>query len=233
MYALKQVTKLYRQGSATIRAVDGIDLVINDGGLLVIEGASGSGKSTLLQLLGGLDRPTSGQVLFDGQDLATLPDGKLAGLRLRAFGFVFQQFNLIPTLNAQENVEAAMAPAGLSRRSQRARAQQLLEMVDLADRATHLPSQLSGGEQQRVAISRALANDPRVILADEPTGNLDSRSGREIVDLLTNLSQEQGKTVILVTHDRAVAEQAPQVRHMRDGVLYTPDVDPSVPARAV
>jgi putative ABC transport system ATP-binding protein len=219
MYELKRASKLYRQGPATIRAVDAIDLTIDEGQFLVIEGSSGSGKSTLLALLGGLDRPTSGQVLFEGRDMGTLPDGKLAGLRLKAFGFVFQQFNLIPTLTALENVEAAMAPTGVNGRTQRARALELLTEVGLADRSRHLPSQLSGGEQQRVAIARALANDPRVILADEPTGNLDSSTGEEIVRLLMRLSAARGKTVVLVTHDRVLAEQAPRVLRMRDGAF--------------
>ena len=219
MYELKQASKLYRQGPTTIRAVDAVDLTVDEGQFLVIEGASGSGKSTLLQLLGGLDRPTSGKVMFESNDLGALPDGKLADLRLRAFGFVFQQFNLIPTLTAGENVGAAIAPTGMNGRKQRARALELLGEVGLADRVKHLPSQLSGGEQQRVAIARALVNDPRVILADEPTGNLDSSTGEEIVRLLMGLSSKRGKTVVLVTHDRAVAEQAPRVLHMRDGAL--------------
>ncbi len=219
MYELKRASKLYRQGPATIRAVDAVDLTIDEGQFLVIEGSSGSGKSTLLALLGGLDRPTSGQVLFEGRDMGALPDGKLAGLRLKAFGFVFQQFNLIPTLTALENVEAAMAPTGVNGRTQRARALELLTEVGLADRSKHLPSQLSGGEQQRVAIARALANDPRVILADEPTGNLDSSTGEEIVRLLMRLSTARGKTVVLVTHDRVLAEQAPRVLRMRDGAF--------------
>lgn len=221
MYELKQASKLYRQGPTTIRAVDAVNLTVDEGQFLVIEGASGSGKSTLLQLLGGLDRPTSGKVIFERQDLGALPDGKLADLRLRAFGFVFQQFNLIPTLTAGENVEAAIAPMGVNGRKQRARTLELLTEVGLADRVRHLPSQLSGGEQQRDAIARALVNDPRVILADEPTGNLDSSTGEEIVRLLMSLSSKRGKTVVLVTHDRAVAEQAPRVLHMRDGAMRT------------
>lgn len=233
MYELKRVSKIYRQGSVTIRAVDAVDLTIEQGQFLVIEGSSGSGKTTLLVLLGGLDRPTSGEILFEGGDLATQPDGKLADLRLRTFGFVFQQFNLIPTLTAAENVEAALAPAGINSRTQRARVRELLEQVDLADRGGHLPSQLSGGEQQRVAIARALANDPRVLLADEPTGNLDSKTGEEIVRLLIGLSSNLGKTVVLVTHDQVVAEQAPRILHMRDGVLQDAPPAPSNAASAV
>ena len=234
VYELKGASRLYRQGSTTIRAVDGIDLLIESGEFVVIEGRSGSGKSTLLQLLGGLDRPTSGQVFFEGRDMARLRDGELTDLRLRGLGFVFQQFNLIPTLNAAENVEAALAPTRLKKAKRQARARALLDEVDLQERSRHLPTQLSGGEQQRVAIARALANEPRVILADEPTGNLDSRTGDEIILLLANLSRLHRTTVVLVTHDRGVAEHAPRILHMRDGRLE-PDVQPgaSTPTQAV
>jgi len=220
MYELRQLTRRYRQGPSVIAAVDGIDLQIQDGEFLVIEGRSGSGKTTLLQLLGGLDRPTNGHLFFDGQDLSSMPDRRLTDLRLRAFGFIFQQFNLIPTLSAMENVQAALAPAGVRGEAMRERAMELLEEVGLKDRASHLPSQLSGGEQQRVAIARALANHPRVILADEPTGNLDSKTGEEIIALLRNLSHQHGQSVILVTHDQAVAATAPRALSMRDGRLF-------------
>ncbi|MFA5890007.1 MAG: ABC transporter ATP-binding protein [Actinomycetota bacterium] len=219
MYELKNVFKRYRQGDATINAVDGVDLSIPAGEFLVIEGASGSGKTTLLQLLGGLDRPTEGTVTFEDHDLERLGERQLADLRLRAFGFVFQQFNLIPTLTAVENVEAALAPLRMKPAARREKASARLEEVGLGARAAHLPSQLSGGEQQRVAIARALANDPRVILADEPTGNLDTRNGEEIVNLLARLSREHGQTVILVTHDRTVTGFATRALHMRDGVF--------------
>ena len=219
LYRVNDLSKHYKQGSALIKAVDEISLDVRSGEFLVIEGASGSGKSTLLQLMGALDRPTSGTVAFEGQDLADLKDKELADLRLRAFGFVFQQFNLIPTLTALENVEAPLAPRHMSSADRRARSSALLERVGLGDRAGHLPSQLSGGEQQRVAIARALANEPRVILADEPTGNLDSRTGEEIVRLLADLSETEGRTVILVTHDRAVAEVGGRRLWMRDGAF--------------
>lgn len=226
MYELKEATKIFRQGSAEIRAVDGVDLTVNEGEFVVVEGPSGSGKTSLLQLLGGLDRATEGQVVFEEQDLGTLRDRSLADLRLRAFGFVFQQFNLLPTLNAQENVMAALAPTGMGRDCSRERASSILDEVGLGDRVAHLPSQLSGGEQQRVAIARALANQPRVILADEPTGNLDSATGTEIMRLLLSLSKEHGQTVVVVTHDRDIAELAPRVISMRDGKVLIPDPTP-------
>ncbi|MFA5786244.1 MAG: ABC transporter ATP-binding protein [Actinomycetota bacterium] len=220
MYELTQASKHYRQGDATIRAVDAVDLKIEAGEFLVVEGSSGSGKTTLLQLLGGLDQPTSGQVFFEGQDLGAMPDRPLADLRLQAFGFIFQQFNLIPTLTAAENVEAALAPLGSKSEERKARARELLTEVGLGERAKHLPSQLSGGEQQRVAIARALANKPRVILADEPTGNLDSRTGKEVVGLLARLSKEHGQTVVVVTHDQTLGDLATRVLHMQDGALH-------------
>lgn len=217
MYEITEITKHFRQGGATIRAVDGVDLEIEEGEFLVIEGPSGSGKTTLLQLLGGLDRPSAGRLFFEGKDLGGLSDKQLADLRLRAFGFVFQQFNLIPTLTARENVEVALAPLRLKGGERRQRAKTMLSKVGLADRAGHLPSQLSGGEQQRVAIARALANEPRVVLADEPTGNLDSRTSKEIVGLLSSLSQGHGQTVVMITHDQSLAQTAPRVLHITDG----------------
>jgi putative ABC transport system ATP-binding protein len=222
MYELRAVTKTFSQGSVQIHAVDDVELEITEREFLVVAGPSGSGKTTLLQLLGALDRATAGSVLFEGRDLGELGDRDLAGLRLEAFGFVFQQFNLIPTLTAAQNVEVALAPRGGGD------ARRLLESVGLGHRPDHLPSQLSGGEQQRVAIARALANEPRVLLADEPTGNLDSETGTEIVELLRSLSDERGQTVVLVTHDPGIAANAPRVVRMRDGrVVGTP-----VPASA-
>ena len=217
MYELHDVIKSYGEGSSSIHAVDGVSLSIDKGEFVVVEGPSGSGKSTLLQLLGALDRPSAGSVMFEGADLALIPDRKLAELRLKTFGFVFQQFNLVPTLSAMENVEAALAPLGGSRRSLKERALRLLSGVGLADRADHLPSQLSGGEQQRVAIARALSKGPRVILADEPTGNLDTRTGQEIMSILRRLSSEMGQTVVLITHDPEIAATAPRVIRVRDG----------------
>jgi putative ABC transport system ATP-binding protein len=218
-YELTDVGKAFTRGPAVIHAVENVDLTIEPGEFVAIEGPSGSGKTTLLQLLGALDRPSSGRVFFAGRDLAGLPDAELAELRLRAFGFVFQQFNLIPTLTALENVEAKLAPAGVPGPALRERAEALLAEVGLADRAAHLPVHLSGGEQQRVAIARALALEPQVILADEPTGNLDTRTGADVVESLAGLAARRGTTVIVATHDAALAGRAPRRLTMRDGRL--------------
>jgi putative ABC transport system ATP-binding protein len=234
LYELRGVTKTFTQGAYRINAVHEIDLDVAEHEFVVIAGPSGSGKTTLLQLLGALDRPTEGHVHFEGRDLARLSDTQLAGLRLRAFGFVFQQFNLIPTLSAAQNVEVALAPRRLTAKQRHEESARLLESVGLGRRAEHLPSQLSGGEQQRVAIARALANEPRVLLADEPTGNLDSETGGEIVELLASLPGEQGQTVILITHDPAIAAEAPRVVRMRDGQLEEepPEATALQPVRA-
>jgi putative ABC transport system ATP-binding protein len=215
LYALTGVSKFFQRGPTTVRALDGIDLLIAPGEFLALEGPSGSGKTTLLQLLGALDRPSAGDILFEGRDLVRLPDRQLANLRLRSFGFVFQQFNLIPTLTAVENVEVKLAPIG----GDRARALQMLDEVGLSDRADHLPAHMSGGEQQRVAIARALSVEPRVVLADEPTGNLDSETGGEIIELLASLAAEHGSTVIVATHDTSLAARAPRRLGVRDGKL--------------
>jgi len=213
LYALHDVGRRY----GAIAAVDGVDLDVRHGEFLVVAGPSGSGKTTLLQLLGALDRPTSGRVEFEGRDLARLSDGELAQLRRDTLGFIFQQFNLIPTLTAAQNVEAALAPRRFRAAERHRRASELLDRVGLGERAGHLPSQLSGGEQQRVAIARALANGPRVLLADEPTGNLDSATGDDIVALLTRLSRDEGLSVVLITHDPTIADAAERVVRMRDG----------------
>jgi putative ABC transport system ATP-binding protein len=217
LYELEGVGRRYGQGATEVRALEGMDLRIAPGEFVVVAGPSGSGKTTLLQLLGALDRPTDGVVHFEGRDLSGLGDGELAKLRLSELGFVFQQFNLIPTLTARQNVEAALAPTGVDSAARHLRAGELLEAVGLAARSEHLPSQLSGGEQQRVAIARALANDPRVLLADEPTGNLDTTTGREILTLLRQLADGRGLTIVVVTHDPTIADDAPRVVHMRDG----------------
>jgi putative ABC transport system ATP-binding protein len=216
-YELRDVSRAFPRGSSVVHAVEAVDLEIERGEFLALEGPSGSGKTTLLQLLGALDRPTRGSVFFEGRDLAKLPDRELATLRLNAFGFVFQQFNLIPTLTALENVEAKLAPVGGSRE----RALELLGEVGLAERQDHLPQELSGGEQQRVAIARALSVEPRVVLADEPTGNLDTATGSEIIDLLAGLAEKHGSTVIVATHDATLAARAPRRIGLRDGRLLT------------
>ncbi len=222
LYSLDGVAKFFQRGPTMVRALDGIDLQIEAGEFVTLEGPSGSGKTTLLQLLGALDRPSAGRVLFEANDLAELPDHELAGLRLRSFGFVFQQFNLIPTLTAVENVEVKLAPTGVRNPDLRNRALALLDEVGLAGRAIHLPAHMSGGEQQRVAIARALSVEPRVVLADEPTGNLDSTTGGEIIDLLANMAAVHGATVIVATHDVGLAERAPRRISMRDGRLALP-----------
>ncbi len=216
-YKATGLAKFFQRGPTTVRALDGVDLEIAAGEFVALEGPSGSGKTTLLQLLGALDRPSAGDVLFEGRDLARLGDHELAALRLESFGFVFQQFNLIPTLTALENVEAKLAPTGVD--GIEARAGRMLEEVGLAERADHLPAQLSGGEQQRVAIARALSVEPRVVLADEPTGNLDTTTGGEIIELLAGLAAEHGSTVIVATHDPSLAARAPRRLAMRDGRL--------------
>jgi putative ABC transport system ATP-binding protein len=227
LYALHGLTKRYPSGETEVRAIDGIDLEILKGEFVVIAGPSGSGKSTLLQLLGALDRPSGGTIEFEGRDLTTRSDGELADLRRERIGFVFQQFNLIPTLSARENVELAMAPAGNRTDERRDRALDLLGRVGLGARAEHLPSQLSGGEQQRVAIARALANGPDVLLADEPTGNLDTTTGDSIIELLYRLWEDTGLTVVLVTHDPAVAGTSPRLIQLADGRIAEEASDPT------
>lgn len=216
---LKGITKEYRLGKTTVRALRGLDLDIEAGEIVAIMGPSGSGKSTLMHVLGALDVPTSGQALIDGQDLQALKERQLVALRGRRVGFVFQTFNLIHTLSAQRNVELPMIFQGISRRERARRARDLLIRVGLSERVHHKPSELSGGERQRVAVARALANEPEIILADEPTGNLDTESGRSILELLRNLSVEDGKTVILVTHDPEAAAIADRTIRLRDGVV--------------
>jgi putative ABC transport system ATP-binding protein len=223
LYELRDVSRTYGSGDTLVKALDGVTMRIRAGEFLVIAGPSGSGKTTLLQLLGALDRPGSGEVIFEGRSLETNSDAQLAEIRRTALGFVFQQFNLIPTLSAVQNVEAALAPSGFAATRRRQRAEHLLERVRLAERADHLPSQLSGGEQQRVAIARALANEPRVLLADEPTGNLDSTTGADVIDLLRTLNRTERLTVVLITHDASIAERAGRVVSMRDGRIMGPD----------
>jgi len=216
-YRLSGVGRRYGDGDGIVDALVDVELEIGNGEFVAIVGPSGSGKSTLLQMLGALDRPTSGTIAFEGRDLARLSDDALAGLRLDRIGFVFQQFNLIPTLTARENVEVAIAPTGVSTAERVGRAEDLLGRVGLGGRIGHLPSQLSGGEQQRVAIARALANGPDVLLADEPTGNLDAATGEAILGLLRELWSETGVTVVLITHDAGIAAQAQRRVRLADG----------------
>ncbi|MEV1024379.1 ABC transporter ATP-binding protein [Streptomyces sp. NPDC050264] len=217
MYELRGVTKQYRRAKDTVDALAGVDLTIGDGDRLVIQGPTGGGKSTLLQMLGGLDRPTAGSVVLDGTDLAKLPEARLTKVRAESIGFVFQSFNLIPTLTAQENVETALVPLGLKGAERRERAAEALKSVGLGERLTHLPSEMSGGQQQRVAIARALVKNPKVLLADEPTGNLDESMRDEIMDVLEAQWKEHGLTFIMVTHDSAIARKAPRVATIRKG----------------
>ncbi len=219
MYKLTRVTKDYRKGPDTVHALAGVDVVIEDGEWLAIQGPTGHGKTTLLQILGALDRPTSGVAEFDGRDLATLRETELAKVRATSIGFIFQTFNLIPTLSAAENVETALAPLRVTGADRRTRAAQALAGVGLAERLHHLPSELSGGQQQRVAIARALVKQPKVLLADEPTGNLDETTRDEIIALLETLWRERGLTLVLVTHDSTIARRAQRLGVMAKGRL--------------
>ena len=219
MYKLSNVTKDYQKGRSTVHALAGVDLALKDGEWLAIQGPTGQGKSTLLQILGGLDRPTSGVVDLDGQDLATMRESQVTKVRAASIGFIFQTFNLIPTLNAQENVEVALVPMGIAAPERRERSAAALESVGLGERMRHLPSELSGGQQQRVAIARALIKQPTVLLADEPTGNLDEGTRDDIMKLLEKLWQDRGLTLVLVTHDSQVARQAQRLGIMSQGKL--------------
>jgi putative ABC transport system ATP-binding protein len=213
------VTKTFDSGGASVNAVRGIDLRVEKGELLAIVGPSGSGKSTLLSLIGGIDTPTTGQMLLEGVDLASLSDDDRTILRRRRIGFIFQAFNLLPTLSAVENVALALELDGVREAEARPRAVAAIESVGLAARGDHLPSMLSGGEQQRVAVARALVINPALVLADEPTGNLDSASSRQVVQLLRDLVDKQGQTVVIVTHDLQLAEIADRTVRVRDGLI--------------
>jgi len=219
MYQLTKVTKDYRKGRGTVHALAGVDLVIENGEWLAIQGPTGHGKSTLLQMLGGLDRPTTGRVELDGRDLASMRENQVTRVRASSIGFIFQTFNLIPTLSAQENVEVALVPLGTSAAGRRERAAEALASVGLAERLRHLPSELSGGQQQRVAIARALVKEPTVLLADEPTGNLDEGTRDDIIALLEQQWRKRGLIMVLVTHDSTVASQAQRLAIMANGLL--------------
>ena len=219
MYELSNVTMNYLKGSRTVSAVRDLNLVIGDGEWLAIQGRTGHGKSTLLHILGGLDRPTAGTVTLADQDITQLREAQVTRLRAQSIGFIFQTFNLVPTLSAAENVESALVPLGIAPGQRRRRVTAALESVGLADRSRHLPSELSGGQQQRVAIARALVKEPIVLLADEPTGNLDEDTRDEITALLARLWRDLGLTLVLVTHDSTVARHAQRVAIMHKGRL--------------
>jgi len=214
--ALERVERVYQMGEVLVPALDGVDLQIGRGEYAAIMGRSGSGKSTMLNVMGCLDRPTAGTYRLTDRDVSELDDDELSALRGRTLGFIFQAYNLIPHLTVLENIEVPMDYAGVSPRESRERAEALAERVGLADRTDHRPTQLSGGQQQRVAVARALANDPSLLLADEPTGNLDSSTGREILGLLTELN-DAGTTMVVVTHAANVAARAHRTIHMLDG----------------
>jgi putative ABC transport system ATP-binding protein len=216
---LQQVVKSFRRGGETLTVLDGLDMEIPRGSFEALMGPSGSGKSTLLNLIAGLDRATSGKVIVAGNDLGAMSDGQLAAFRARHLGFIFQSYNLMPVLTAAENVELPLLLTKLPRAERRKRALIALRVVGLEDRTDHHPRQLSGGQEQRVAIARALVNDPTILVADEPTGDLDRKSADAILDLLVRLNKEMGKTIVMVTHDPAAAERATVVRRMDKGVL--------------
>ncbi|WP_018991690.1 ABC transporter ATP-binding protein [Aromatoleum toluclasticum] len=223
LIVLRRVSKIYRKGNENVSALDGIDLALPARGMFAVVGPSGSGKSSLLHILGAMDRPTEGEVRVAGQVLNSLPEAGLTHFRRKTAGFVFQGFNLIPNLNALENVMLPMEFYGVPAAERRQRAAALLERVGLAARLTHRPGELSGGEQQRVAIARALANDPPLLLADEPTGNLDSKTGAMIYELLKEIARE--RTVVVVTHGEALAALADRVLHLADGRLATNNLE--------
>ncbi|HEX4921463.1 MAG TPA: ABC transporter ATP-binding protein [Candidatus Bathyarchaeia archaeon] len=214
---LENLEKSYRLGKITVPALRGVSLSLHQGEFTVVMGPSGSGKTTLLNIIGTLDKPTSGRALIDGEDIARMSDGQLTKLRRHKIGFVFQFHNLIPVLSALENVQLPLLTAGVKRGQAEERANELLARVGLKDRTQHLPDELSGGEQQRVAIARALANHPRIVLADEPTGDLDTHTGSEVVKIMHSLTKQEQTAVVVVTHDPIIAEKADRLVEMRDG----------------
>jgi len=216
---VKNIRKSYSLGKIKVPALRGITFNVNQGEFLAIFGPSGSGKSTLLHLMGGLDRPDEGEILIDGSNLQDLHDNELAELRLRKIGFVFQFFNLLPRLTALRNVELPLTVAGLPEKEALEKAEEMLKLMGLEARVDHRPSELSGGEQQRVAMARALINDPKIVLADEPTGNLDTKTGWELVELMRKLNKEKGQTFVMITHDPHIAETADHMIHLRDGLI--------------
>ena len=226
LMVLKGITKSFKNGQESLQVLKGIDLSVEEGDFVAIMGPSGSGKSTLMNIIGLLDQPTTGSYQLEGEDVADLSENRLAKVRNDQIGFIFQQFFLLPKLSAQKNVELPLIYAGKSPRERKQRSQQFLEKVGLSDRSHHLPSELSGGQKQRVAIARALSNDPAIILADEPTGALDTKTGTQIMDLLTQLNRE-GKTIVMVTHEPEIADYARRKIVIRDGEI-TQDTTVSV-----
>ncbi len=215
------VKRFYVGQPNELEILHGIDLDVNEGEFVSIVGASGSGKSTLMNMIGVLDRPTEGTYWLDGTDVENAADDELSQIRNRKIGFVFQNFNLISRTNALRNVELPMMYAGVPQKKRTQRAEELLDLVGMGDRMLHQPNELSGGQKQRVAIARAMANDPAIILADEPTGALDSKTGRMVMDLFHQLNREQGKTIVLITHNQELAAETGRILTMRDGILYT------------
>lgn len=222
MIRMRGIVKRFYIGQPNeLEILHGIDLDVKEGEFVSIVGASGSGKSTLMNMIGVLDRPTEGTYWLDGTDVQDAQDDELSQIRNRKIGFVFQNFNLISRTNARKNVELPMMYAGIPQKKRTQRAEELLDLVGMADRMDHQPNELSGGQKQRVAIARAMANDPAIILADEPTGALDSKTGRMVMDLFHRLNREQGKTIVLITHNQELAAETSRVLTMRDGILYT------------
>ncbi len=219
MVSVKDVTKVYKRGSEELKVLDSLSLDVPEGEFVALMGPSGSGKTTLLNLIAGIDQPTSGAVVVGGRNIAVLSEGELAKWRSRSVGFIFQFYNLIPVLSALENVELPLLLTHLSRKERRERALTALKVVGLADRSSHYPRQLSGGQEQRVAIARAIVTDPQVLVADEPTGDLDAKSAEEILKLMETLNRDFKKTIVMVTHDPRAAERAHVQRHLEKGVL--------------
>lgn len=218
MISIKKISKVYKMGKSEVHALRGVDLSISENEFVAIMGPSGSGKSTLMNIIGALDRPTSGEYFLEGKEVSSLSDNELARLRNQKIGFVFQTFNLMPRISALRNVELPLVYSAIPRKERIQRAEHVLETVGLADRMDHSPNELSGGQRQRVAVARALVNDPSLIFADEPTGNLDSRTGNEIMHLFENL-HDKGVTILLVTHEADIAQYAARVVHIKDGLI--------------